>query len=155
MRRQHRSASSAIQTRGGRATRTRRSAIEKCEFSGLVDVKKGGDVWNGTRRCAASYGTHKDTEIRATCTGAATSTCTGNEHAMGEPDFYPGAVVGPGAGVKIPGRVRTGIANSGLAACPFTGIDDPCIEDGGYVKLAGSLGGLHVRPAVGRSLARA
>ena len=25
--------------------------------------------------------------------------------------------------------------NSGLAACPFTGIDEPCIEDGGYVKL--------------------
>jgi hypothetical protein len=107
---------------------------KKFEFSGLVDVKKGGDVWNGTRSALLSYGTHKDTEIRATCTAAGTSSCTGNEHALGEAGFYPGPVVGPGAGVKFPVG-QNWYRNSGLAACAFTGIDDPCIEDGGYVKL--------------------
>ena len=124
----------------------------KWEFSGLVDIKKGGDVWNGTKGALLSYGTHKDTEIRATCTGAATSTCTGNEHAMGEAGFYPGPVVGPGAGVKFPVG-ENWYRNSNLAACPFTGIDDPCIEDGGYVKLREvSVGYTFDQPWVARSL---
>jgi len=43
--------------------------------------------------------------------------------------------------------------NSGLAACAFTGIDDPCIEDGGYVKLREiSLGYTFDQPWVARSL---
>ena len=125
---------------------------KKFELSGLVDIKKGGDVWNGTRGALLSYGTHKDTEIRAKCTGAATSTCTGNEHAMGDADFYPQPVVGPGKGVKFPVG-ENWYRNSGLAACPFTGIDDPCIEDGGYVKLREiSLGYTFDQPWVARSL---
>ena len=103
-------------------------------MSGLVDIKKGGQVWNGTRGALYSYGTHKDTEGRAICTGAANSNCTGNEHAFGEAGFYPGPVFGPGAGKKIP-IGENWYRTSGLAACPFTGYDEPCIEDGGYVKL--------------------
>jgi TonB-linked SusC/RagA family outer membrane protein len=126
--------------------------FHKWEFSGLVDVKKGGDVWNGTKGALYSYGTHKDTEIRATCTGAATSSCTGNEHAIGEKNFYPGPVAGPGAGVKFPVG-ENWYRNSGLAACPFTGFDDPCIEDGGYVKLREvSVGYTFDQPWVARSL---
>jgi len=124
----------------------------KFEFSGLVDIKKGGDVWNGTRSALYSYGTHKDTENRATCTGAATSTCTGNDHAIGEAGFYPGPVVGPGKDVKFPVG-ENWYRNSGLAACAFTGIDSPCIEDGGYVKLREiSLGYTFDQPWVARSL---
>jgi TonB-linked outer membrane protein, SusC/RagA family len=124
----------------------------KWEFSGLVDIKKGGDVWNGTKGALYSYGTHKDTEVRATCTGLATSTCTGNEHAIGEAGFYPGAVVGPGAGQKFPVG-ENWYRGSNLAACPFTTIDDPCIEDGGYVKLREiSVGYTFDQPWVARSL---
>jgi hypothetical protein len=124
--------------------------FKKWEISGLLDIKKGGDVWNGTKSALYSYGTHKDTEIRATCPTLAT--CTGNEHAIGEPGFYPGAVVGPGAGVKFPVG-QNWYQSSGLAACAFTGIDDPCIEDGGYVKLRElSVGYTFDQPWVQRSL---
>lgn len=125
----------------------------KWEFSGLLDIKKGGDVWNGTKGALYSYGTHKDTENRAKCTGAATSSCTGNEHAIGDPDFYPQVgIVGPGVGTRFPVG-ENWYRNSGLAACPFTGIDDPCIEDGGYVKLREiSLGYTFDQPWVARTL---
>ena len=106
----------------------------KFALSGLVDIKKGGVVWNGTKGALWSYGTHRDTENRATCTGPTNSQCTGNVHAFGDSDWFPGSVVGPGAGAKIP-IGENWYRNSGLAACPFTGIDEPCMEDGGYVKL--------------------
>lgn len=128
--------------------------FRKWEFSGLVDVKKGGDVWNGTKGALYSYGTHKDTENRATCTGASTASCTGNMHAIGDPNFYPqtAGVVGPGAHFAFPVG-ENWYRNSGLAACPFTGIDDPCIEDGGYVKLRElSVGYTFDQPWVQRSL---
>jgi TonB-linked SusC/RagA family outer membrane protein len=107
---------------------------KKWELSGLVDIKKGGQVWNGTKGALYSYGTHKDTEGRAICTGPNNADCTGNLHAFGDPDFYPGAVAGPGAGQKIP-IGQNWYFSSGVAACPFTGYDEPCMEDGGYVKL--------------------
>jgi hypothetical protein len=43
-------------------------------------------------------------------------------------------VVGPGAGQKIP-IGENWFRTSGLAACPFTSMDEPCVENGGYVKL--------------------
>ena len=106
---------------------------KKIELSGLLDIKKGGEVWNGTRGALYSYGTHKDTEGRAICTGPNNSNCTGNLHAFGEAGFYPGDYVGPGAGTKIP--IGQNWYFQGLAACPFTGYDEPCMEDGSYVKL--------------------
>ena len=107
---------------------------KKATFSGLLDIKKGGQLINGTRGALYSYGTHKDTDVRAICTGPNNADCTGNEHAFGDRDFYPGAVVGPGAGTRIPVGENWWRA-SGLAACPFTGYDEPCVEDAGYVKL--------------------
>ena len=107
---------------------------KKLEFSGLLDIKKGGDVWNGTKGALYSYGTHKDTENRAICTGPNNSNCTGNMQAFGQRGFYPGTYVGPGAGLEIP-IGQNWYFDSGVAACPFTGYDEPCMEDGGYVKL--------------------
>ena len=107
---------------------------KKIELSGLLDIKHGGDVINGTRGALLSYGTDIETASRATCTGPNNANCTGNLHAFGEANFYPGAVVGPGAGVKIP-IGENWYRTSGLAACPFTNMDEPCVEDGGYVKL--------------------
>ena len=43
-------------------------------------------------------------------------------------------MTGPGAGTAIP-IGENWYRRSGVAACPFTGIDEQCIEDGGYVKL--------------------
>jgi TonB-linked SusC/RagA family outer membrane protein len=106
----------------------------KLELSGLVDIKKGGDVINGTRGALLSYGTDAETANRATCTGPHNADCTGNLHAFGENGFYPYPVVGPGAGMKIP-IGENWYRTSGLAACPFTDMDEPCVENGGYVKL--------------------
>ncbi len=105
----------------------------KVTLSGLLDIKKGGAIINGTRGALYSYGTHGDTEDRAICTGPANANCTGNVHAFGEDGFYPGAVVGPGAGTRIP-IGENWYRTSNLAACPFTGYDEPCVEDASYVK---------------------
>jgi TonB-linked SusC/RagA family outer membrane protein len=108
--------------------------VGKFALSGLLDIKKGGVMWNGTKGALWSYGTHLDTKNRAICTGTTNAACTGNVHAFGDADFYPGPVVGPGAGSKIP-IGQNWFLDSNLAACPFTGIDEPCMEDAGYVKL--------------------
>jgi hypothetical protein len=105
----------------------------KITVSGLLDIKKGGSIVNGTRGALYSYGTHKDTEQRALCAGPLNSDCTGNLQAFGTANFYPGPVVGPGAGMQIP-IGENWYRTSGLAACPFTGYDEPCNEDGSYVK---------------------
>jgi TonB-linked SusC/RagA family outer membrane protein len=126
--------------------------LGKLELSGLLDVKKGGVVWNGVKGALWSYGTHKETENRATCTGPSNADCTGNLHAFGDADWFPGSVVGPGAGVKIP-IGENWYRSSFLAACPFTGIDEPCLEDGGYVKLREiSVSYSFTQPWVARSL---
>ena len=91
MRRQRPSASSATRIRSGRETLTASFRFRKLEFSGLVDIKKGGDVWNGTQGALYSYGTHRDTENRATCTGTHNVDCTGNHHAFGDARFLSGA----------------------------------------------------------------
>jgi len=104
---------------------------KKLTVSGLIDVKNGGQVWNGTKGALLSYGTAKETETRCVVTGGV---CVGNEHVIGTDALYglpAQPVVGPGAGTPV----AIGQAYyTGLAACPFSGIDDGCIENGGYVK---------------------
>lgn len=108
--------------------------FHKVEFSALVDVRHGGLMWNGTRGALDSYGTAGETANRAVCTGASNASCTGNLHAFGDPNWYPGPVAGPGAHLKIP-IGENWYRTSGLAACPFTGVDEPCLENAGFVKL--------------------
>ena len=109
---------------------------KKLSLSGLLDIRHGSKVHNGTKGALWSYGTHGDTENRATCTGGATanSACTGNEQTFGSANWYPGPVTGPGAGTAIP-IGENWYRNSGIAACPFTGIDEQCVEEAGFVKL--------------------
>jgi hypothetical protein len=107
--------------------------VGRLEFSGLLDIKRGGDIYNGTKGALWSYGTHKDTEIRATCTGSRTASCSGNEHVFGSPGFFDTPVVGPGAGKSIP--IGQNFWRYGPMPCPFTGTSEPCLEDGSYVKL--------------------
>jgi hypothetical protein len=105
------------------------------QLSGLLDIKHGGQIYNGTRAALYSYGTHQDTETRADCS---TDPCTGNLHAIGDPDSpLQGPVVGPGAGTPIPigqNWYEGAVIGSGIGGL-FGGTSEQFIEDGGYVKL--------------------
>jgi hypothetical protein len=103
---------------------------KKWEVSGLVDIRHGGDIHNGTRSALYSYGTHKDTEQRAVCDG---DTCTGNEKTFGRGGWFDGPVVGPGAGTAVP--IGENWYRQGLGAGVFAGNSDGFFEDGSYVKL--------------------
>jgi TonB-linked SusC/RagA family outer membrane protein len=94
---------------------------KKFQVTGLLDVRHGGQIWNGTKGALWSYGTHKDTEDRG-----ATKT-------FGQGGWWDGPVVGPGAGTAV--TIGQNWYRDGDAPCPFTGVDEPCIEDGGYTKL--------------------
>ncbi len=107
-------------------------------LSGLLDIRVGGKIWNGTKGALYSYGTHGDTESRATCVAATAPAtglvCTGNEKTFGQGGWFDGPVAGPGAGTSVPigeNWYRTGIGN-----CIFTtSVAEPCMEDGGFVRL--------------------
>ncbi|HEX2250406.1 MAG TPA: SusC/RagA family TonB-linked outer membrane protein [Gemmatimonadales bacterium] len=97
--------------------------FQRLSVSGLLDIRHGGDVYNGTRGALWSYGTHKDTEIR------------GTQVVLGR-DPAPGVAVGPtvGPGVGVPTTLNESYFRN-IVACPFTGLAENCIEDGGFVKL--------------------
>jgi TonB-linked SusC/RagA family outer membrane protein len=104
------------------------------QIAGLLDIKQGGDIWNGTKGALYSYGTHKDTERRATCTapqGNRATGCTGNLMSFGR-DILPGPVAGPGAGMEVP--IGQNWYQAGLGS-GFSGADGQFIEDGSFVKL--------------------
>ncbi|MBX6330801.1 MAG: SusC/RagA family TonB-linked outer membrane protein [Gemmatimonadaceae bacterium] len=110
--------------------------FHKVQISGLLDIKHGGDVWNGTRGALYNFGTHKDTDMRD-------QTRTFGKDFMPGRDGASGAVAGPGAGTPI---------NFGAVANPATGVTygqawftgdgsgfgpvaAQFIEDGSYTKL--------------------
>jgi TonB-linked SusC/RagA family outer membrane protein len=108
--------------------------FRKFTISGLLDVKHGGQVWNGTQGALLSYGTSKFTEER--CVFDALGNCTGNDKAIGVDPVYgfpTQPIVGPGAGTKIP--IGEDWYRNSNTPCPFSGVDEVCYEDGGYVKL--------------------
>ncbi len=105
----------------------------KVQVSGLLDIRHGGQIWNGPKGALWSYGTHKDTEQRAACTNRNDpASCTGNPKVFGQGGWFDGPVVGPGAGQTV---AIGEYYYRNVAACPFIGIDEPCIEDAGFVKL--------------------
>jgi TonB-linked SusC/RagA family outer membrane protein len=120
--------------------------MDKFRISGLVDVKQGGDIWNGTKGALVFFGTHAST---APMQGA------GTRHIFGCGDYTKGelsectnpvGVAGPGAGT-VP---RVDLDGDGTAeevplnwatwtqvglGSGFTGPSSQFIEDGGFVKL--------------------
>jgi TonB-linked SusC/RagA family outer membrane protein len=91
--------------------------MNRVTVTGLVDIRRGGDLWNGTRGALYHFGTHADTDRR------------GEEATYGAFSGQP--VAGPGAErvVTFGQGWFTGLGSGfGQVASQF-------IEDGSYVKL--------------------
>ena len=101
----------------------------KLQLSGLVDIRHGGQIWNGTKGALYNFGTHAETAQRSSFVNGVE---TGNTKTFGSAGWWPGPVVGPGAGTAVPIGWTWYRFH---AACPYLGIDEPCIEDAGFVKL--------------------
>jgi TonB-linked SusC/RagA family outer membrane protein len=114
--------------------------IQKFQISGLLDIRHGGQMYNGTRAALYGYGTHGDTQTRALCDYLtnATGGCSGNEHVIGAADSpLVGPVFGPGAGTPIPigeNWYSGAVVGSGIGGL-FGGSDEQFFEDAGFVKL--------------------
>ncbi len=93
--------------------------VGKFTFSGLLDIKNGGLVYNGTRGALNTLGTSKESgDLRYT------QVTFGN-------DFLPGPTAGPGKGTAVT-LGQSWFDGDGGA---FAGAGSQFYEDGGYVKL--------------------
>lgn len=103
--------------------RTTFTLFNKLRISGLLDIKQGGDVWNGTKGALYYFGTHKETDVQY-------MDANGQEQ-RGDKHVFAG--VGPGAGTEVirdqDSWYAFGLGNS------FVGASSLSIEDGSYVKL--------------------
>jgi TonB-linked SusC/RagA family outer membrane protein len=105
--------------------RTNFRFFKKWQIGGLLDVRHGGTMWNGTRGALDAFGTHKETLIR--------NVTDGQFGKNFKTDVYP-TTGGPGVDV-IPFQTPqdwqawfTGPGGSGGTQFQF-------VEDAGYVKL--------------------
>src|SRR5438105_6053819 len=98
----------------------------KLSLSGLLDVRKGGSVWNGTRGVLDFFGTGKDTKVR---------TRTDGQYGVNYmTDIYP-TTVGPGKNV-VPFQSATDWQNwfNGDGG-GFGTVGAQFVEDGSFAKL--------------------
>ena len=100
--------------------------FKNLRLSGLLDMRHGGQVWNGTRGILYNFGTHRDTEFWRENAG------TFGENYLA--DIYPD-VVGPGVGTPV-------FSNAAEAEAWFRGegggfgqTSTQFIEDASFVKL--------------------
>jgi TonB-linked SusC/RagA family outer membrane protein len=100
------------------SVRTAITLFRKLQISALLDVRHGGQIWNGTRGALYNFGTHKDTERRDVPGVIGT-------------DVLRGPVVGPGAGNTVD-LGQNWFAGLGSV---FNGPDAQFLEAGGYTKL--------------------
>ena len=101
------------------SVRSEITVFKKWRIAGLLDIKKGGDVWNGTKGALYQFGTHRDTEVR-------------NKDVVYGKTYRPGPVFGPGAGQTVQ-LTRTNWWQ-GLGS-GFGPVASQFMEDGSYVKL--------------------
>ena len=83
-------------------------------LSALLDIRQGGDVWNGTKGVTRGFGTSKDTEDRTTAT------------------IFPNSVFEDGTPNNVPIILGGQTYNRNYG---FTGLDELNIEDGSWVRL--------------------
>jgi TonB-linked SusC/RagA family outer membrane protein len=101
--------------------------MNRVTLSGLLDVKKGGTQYNGTRGALYVFGTHVDTDRRST---------TGTYGKDYDTKTYPD-VAGPGKGVtglNTPQEWEDWMSITGTGG-GFTGPGEQFMEDAGWVKL--------------------
>ena len=95
-------------------------------FSGLVDLRKGSQVWNGTKGVLITKGTSAFTDVRGTTNG--------QFGVNFDTDIYPN-VAGPGVGV-VPftsmAKWQNWFQNNGGGFGP---VGQQFVEDGSFVKL--------------------
>ncbi|HJQ12988.1 MAG TPA: SusC/RagA family TonB-linked outer membrane protein [Gemmatimonadaceae bacterium] len=97
----------------------------KLRVSGLLDVRKGGQVWNQTKSVLNNFGTSKETEIRS------------EQGVFGQnflTDVYP-HVAGPGAGIvafHTPQEWQAWFTGNGGGFGP---VGAQAVEDASYAKL--------------------
>ncbi len=83
-------------------------------LSALLDIRQGGQVWNGTKGVLRGFGTSKATEDRTTTT------------------IFPNSVFADGTPNNVPIALGGQAYNRNYA---FTGLDELNIEDGSWVRL--------------------
>ncbi|MEO6445205.1 MAG: SusC/RagA family TonB-linked outer membrane protein [Gemmatimonadaceae bacterium] len=93
--------------------------MKKLQFSALLDVRNGGDIWNGTKGALFNFGAHKDTEIR------------GQQRVFGK-TYFPGPTVGPGKDKSVVIDQGTWFTNLGSG---FVGPASQFVENGGFTRL--------------------
>ncbi len=109
-------------------------------FSALIDIKKGGMMWNGTRGALYYFGTHKDTENRGeekVWTGVYGHVNDNGEVEHYNTPFNPGSGITPGSGTDNASSVVMDeewywYTGEGSA---FTGPSEPYVEESGWVRL--------------------
>lgn len=109
-------------------------------LSALVDIKKGGLMWNGTKGALYYFGTHKDTETRGE--RKVWEGVYGHVDANGDvvhynTPFQSGSGVTPGSGEK---NSTTVILDEDWywwfgEGSAFTGPSEPYVEEAGWVRL--------------------
>ncbi len=101
--------------------------MNRVTLSGLLDVRKGGDAYDGTRGALYVFGTHKDTDQRSG---------TGQYGVNWDTKRYPD-VAGPGKGVvalTTPQQWENWLSVTGTGG-GFAGPGEQFMEDAGFVKL--------------------
>ncbi|MEP7344022.1 MAG: SusC/RagA family TonB-linked outer membrane protein [Gemmatimonadaceae bacterium] len=99
--------------------------VGKVRFSGLLDVRRGGDIWNGTKGALYNFGTHKDTDARGS------TVVFGETYTPGNPKNRSITTFGPGKGKEV--TLDQGWFQ-GLGS-GFGPVASQFMEDGGFVKL--------------------
>jgi TonB-linked SusC/RagA family outer membrane protein len=101
--------------------------MNRVTLSGLLDVRKGGDIYNGTRGALYVFGTHVDTDRRST---------VGQYGVNYDTKKFPN-VAGPGAGVaglQTPEDWENWMSIVGEGG-GFSGPSEQFMEDGSFAKL--------------------
>jgi TonB-linked SusC/RagA family outer membrane protein len=113
--------------------------LNKFSIGGLLDIRQGGDAYNGTKGALAHFGTSKlSQEMR-----------DGGNFVFGDTFFGDQVVSGPGVGVGVPLNEAWFTGSGGI----FNGPDSQWVEDGSFVKLREvSLGYTFDQPWVSRLL---
>ena len=104
---------------------------ENLVVTSLIDVKRGGDMWNGTKGALYYFGAHRDTEPYHG-EGATVVFGQSNPGAESSSTLARERVAGPGAGRPVAVDETYFYGNIGSG---FTGPASQFIEDAGFVKL--------------------